>query len=329
MRGPRQKVLARTIRRDAPLIVLGVVVVFLAAEMFTALSHPEQVLVSIGGDYRMYMEAASRWLASGVWYLPTQLAGPYDVALGDVMYPPSSIPLFVPFAFLPAVLWWAIPTAIVAVSVWAHRPSVLAWALIGVCLAAPYTWFLYANGNPVIWAAAALALGTHRRWAAAGVLVKPSLFPFALFGVRSRGWWAALGAGLLLAAVFAPMWPDYVRAILNARGQRATVLYSVGDVPLMSLPLIAWLGRHKEAGAVTNFPPSGLLPSAKEHRSEVASRAGPLPALLVEEGDLGVEPGERPGGHDVEDGHGAVGVGHRPYPAARPDRRPVGEEDPR
>ena len=65
-------------------------------------------------DYQLYMDAARSWLADGTFYLPYQLAGPYLVTAGDVLYPPYSLVLFVPFTFLPAILWWAVPIAITA-----------------------------------------------------------------------------------------------------------------------------------------------------------------------------------------------------------------------
>jgi hypothetical protein len=71
-----------------------------------------------GRDYAMYMERTRAWLAGDGFYVPHQLAGPYPIAFGDAMYPPVTLVLFVPFTILPVILWWAIPLAITAVSLW-------------------------------------------------------------------------------------------------------------------------------------------------------------------------------------------------------------------
>jgi hypothetical protein len=197
----------------------------------------------VGIDYEIYMDATRRWLAGGPFYLPLQVAGPYPVLLGVVLYPPNALILFVPFTFLPAVIWWAIPIIIVALTAWSWRPSMLAWACIVACLTVPTSWWRIEAGKPLLWMVAALALGTRYGWPAVAVLLKPSLFPFAIVGIRSRSWWLALGVGVLLSLPFAGMWMDYARVLMNARGQQASLLYSLGDVPLMLIPLLAWLGR--------------------------------------------------------------------------------------
>jgi hypothetical protein len=202
--------------------------------------------VQLGGDYQTYMEAAGRWLAGGSFYPAAQLAGPYElVTMREVLYPPTSIPLFALFSVLPAVLWWAIPTAVLAWSVWRHRPSPLAWVLIAVAAVTPWTWALWINGNPVMWAVAALALATHYGWAGPAILVKPTLAPLALVGVRTRGWWLLLAAGLGIALLFLPLWGDYLTVLRNAHGGRAGLLYSLGDVSFASIPIVAWLGRSQ------------------------------------------------------------------------------------
>jgi hypothetical protein len=63
----------------------------------------------LGIDYGMYIDAAERWLIGEAFYLSHQLAGPYQVAHLDVLYPPPVLALLVPFTILPAMLWWLIP----------------------------------------------------------------------------------------------------------------------------------------------------------------------------------------------------------------------------
>jgi hypothetical protein len=193
-------------------------------------------------DFSMYLHAARRWLDEGGFYLPHQLAGPYEVAHLDVLYPPFVLILLIPFMVLPAFLWWAVPLGALAIAVVHHRPDPLVWPLLAFCVAFPPVGMRILTGNPFLWAAAAVALGTIRWWPAVGVLLKPSLAPFALLGVTRRSWWIALA---LLAAVnvpFAPMWPDYLVALRNAQHPFGP-LYSVLEVPLLLLPIVAYLNR--------------------------------------------------------------------------------------
>jgi hypothetical protein len=200
----------------------------------------------LGIDYGMYIEAAKRWLIGEAFYLPHQLAGPYQVAHLDVLYPPPVLALLVPFTMLPAILWWLVPSAVIAAVVVRHRPRPVAWPFIALCIAFPPTGVKVLTGNPVMWAAAAVALGTVWGWPAVGALLKPTLAPFALFGVWRRSWWVTLALAIALAALFAPMWPDYLTAIQNAQ-QPSGLLYSVQEVPLMAVPILAFLARSLPA----------------------------------------------------------------------------------
>ena len=74
----------------------------------------------VGIDADIYFDAAESWLADGTWYLPRQLAGPYGIEYGDVLYPPILLYLLVPFRILPFALWWAIP---IAATAWALGES--------------------------------------------------------------------------------------------------------------------------------------------------------------------------------------------------------------
>jgi hypothetical protein len=47
----------------------------------------------------------------------------------------------------------------------------------------------------------------------------------------------------LVSAALAPMWQDYVVVLMNARGDRATLLWVVYEIPLLAIPLlIGWRG---------------------------------------------------------------------------------------
>ena len=67
--------------------------------------------------------------------------------------------------------------------------------------------------------------------------LQPSLFPFALIGIRSRAWWITLGVGVLVSVAFAGLWFDWLTALENVRG--AGLGYSLQEVPMVLLPIIA------------------------------------------------------------------------------------------
>jgi hypothetical protein len=197
-------------------------------------------------DRVLYVGAAERWLDGGYFYLPYQLAGPYPVIAGDVLYPPIALWLFVPFTVLPAALWWAIPLGVTAWVVWRLQPAPPTWPLLALCAAVPPTVVKVGTGNPVIWAMAAMAIGVMTAGPAVFALIKPSLFPFALWGVRQRRWWAWLAAFVVLSLPFGSMWADWLTALLNSRG--GGFLYSIQEAPMLALPVIAWLGRGAGRG---------------------------------------------------------------------------------
>lgn len=196
-------------------------------------------------DFDLYRGATSRWLGGGPFYEPWQLAGPYDVRQGAVLYPPVTLWLFFPFTVLPPVLWWAIPLGATAWALWRLRPGPLAWPLLAVCVAWPPSIALVVHGNPGMWVMAAVALAALYRWPAVLVFVKPSLAPFAFIGIRNRRWWIALAVLAILAVPFGAMWADWIRVIVNARG--AGLLYSWMEIPMILIGVIAWAGRTADA----------------------------------------------------------------------------------
>ena len=67
----------------------------------------------MGVDLNYFRFYAELWTEGRGFYLPNELAGPYqaDVGYGNY-YPPFALFLFVPFVdVVPAPLWWAIPSA--------------------------------------------------------------------------------------------------------------------------------------------------------------------------------------------------------------------------
>jgi hypothetical protein len=230
---PVGQVSART-RVVLAIVALGILV-FPVVDLLTAAAKPN--FNGYGGiDYTLYMDATGRWLDGGGFFQPYQLAGPYPIQMGDVLYPPYALYLFIPFTVLPAVLWWAIPLGITALVLWRLRPAPVAWPFIALCCFWPPFVARIVAGNPVMWAMAAVALGFVVRWAFVGALIKPSLFPFALLGVRDRAWWVALAVVAVASVPFGALWIDWYRAVTNSSGG---LFYSLQDVPILLLPVIA------------------------------------------------------------------------------------------
>jgi hypothetical protein len=198
----------------------------------------------LGGDFAVYRDAAARWLAGGGFYEPWQLTGHYAIWAGGspILYPPVILLLLIPFTVLPAILWWAIPVAMVGWAIWRLRPAPWSWPLIAACLAWPPTLTMAAHGNPVMWAVAFLAVGCVTAGPAVFVLVKPTLAPFALVGVNRRRWWIAAGAFALVSLPFGALWLDWLRSVLNSDG---SLVYSLQEYPILALPLVAWAGRPR------------------------------------------------------------------------------------
>jgi hypothetical protein len=123
------------------------------------------------------------------------------------------------------------------------RPRPEVWPLIALCAAWPTTLLKTWTGNPVIWSMGALALATIYAWPAVFALLKPSLAPFALFGANRRSWWIALAVLVALSLPFGVLWADWLASVTNSRG--GGLLYSTLEVPMLLLPLVAWLGRTR------------------------------------------------------------------------------------
>lgn len=202
-----------------------------------------------GYDYRTYMDAARDWLAGDGFYEAYQLAGPYPVVATEILYPPPILLLLVPFTVLPAATWWAVPLGIIGAVVWSLRPSRWGWVAVLACVVLPFpkgmsmTQDIVFNGNPGMWIAAAVALALRFPAAGPWVLLKPTLAPLALVGIRHRSWWVGLGAFVVACVAFLPMWPDYLTVLRNAQTAGPSVLYSIANVPLVAIPLVAWVSR--------------------------------------------------------------------------------------
>ena len=251
--------LLATLDRPRVAVALSAATVLLPVAFVLAI--PDPFGQPLAKDVELYLDAAARWLSGGPFFEPRQLAGPYEVAHGDILYPPVGLWLFATFAVLPRlpalVLWWAIPAAITVWAIVRVQPRPAVWPLLVLCVAWPTTPLKIWTGNPVIWSVLAMAVAIHWRGAAPFALLKPSLFPFALFGIRQRAWWVGLAIFVVLCLPFGGLWLDWLTTVVNARG--AGILYSALEAPMLALPLVAWLGRRHVRGASStpDVPSSG------------------------------------------------------------------------
>lgn len=205
----------------------------------------------VGVDVAIMTELGRRWTAAGTMYLPYQLAGPYSIAVTPdltqtpALYPPAAGPLFAPLQYVPPVilwpLWWALPLGYLAWSVWDWRPAPWAWPVMALCLAGPTVPGIVIAGGTSMWAAALVAAGLRKGWPAAFILLKPTLLPFALVGVRSRWWWVI--AGTIAVLTLLGPWRDFLTVTRNA-ADSGGIGYSLGSVPLLLIPVIAWRARR-------------------------------------------------------------------------------------
>jgi hypothetical protein len=227
-------------------VALWVVIGFAVVEaLYFAFRPGGLVFFGLGFDQNTYFAAARDFLGGRGFYESYQLAGPYEINAHEILYPPLLLGILIPFTFLPDPLWVIVPAILTGWIVISWRPTYWAVFAIALCLAWPSSSGLYLLGNPGIWAVLLVAVATRWEWAGPLVMIKPSLMPFALVGIRSRSWW--LGAAALLAVVAAtwPMWRDYIAAMFNARGASANVLYSLWTSPMMLVPVLAWLGSTR------------------------------------------------------------------------------------
>jgi hypothetical protein len=219
----------------------------------------------IGYDLSIYVDRTRSWLDGEGFYRARQLAGPYIIENGDSLYPPPVILLFLPWALgAPAILWWLIPAAVVALSLRKLRPPLWGWVfLVGPVLVYGRTLIAIILGNPSIWGFAAILAGAAYGWPALGALIKPVLAPFALIGAGRRSWWIGLAVVAVVALAFAPMWPDYGRALANARNDRE-IWYVIGEIPTAAvLSIVAWAcARRLDPGNRPMRPPLLIAPFA-------------------------------------------------------------------
>ena len=222
--------------------VLGIAVLELVANLSHVLPPGDSFL---GMDFLFYRDVAARWLETGAYYLPHQLSGPYTATLMvDNLYPPPALLLFLPFLVLPAILWWVIPIAVLVWFITWCRPAPIAWPLLALVLIWPRTQTAFLFGNTDLWMAGAVAGGLRWGWPAALLALKPTLLVFGVVAIRRREFWLGLGGLALVSIPMAALWVDYVQAMRNIT---IPADYSLGSLPLVLAPVIAWVARSRPA----------------------------------------------------------------------------------
>ena len=264
-RGPQSR-RVRLARAFSVSASIALVVVIAAEAVFFYRNVGDQDALAL--DYRWFVGVAQHWLDTGLFYAPRQLEGPYVVqTLVDVLYPPNALLLFVPFVWLPAVLWWLIPLGVFTYGIVRLRPARWTWPLILVCIAWPHTISQIFYGNTNMWIAAAVSAGVVWAWPGVLVLLKPSLLPFALVGVNHRSWWLALGVLVLVSLPFGSLWPDYLTAMRNSD---LGPLHALWTFPFFIAPLFAWLGRTRPDSR--GRPIYRRMPSPRQFQMSTTSR---------------------------------------------------------
>ncbi len=197
------------------------------------------ILEAIGIDLRTVTDRTRDWLQGAPLY-PEIYPGYQIAGQANMHYPPTALALFVPFTVLPAVLWWAIPVVIGVAATVKLRPALWTWPILAFLLFWPRTQEMFLWGNPGIWVTSFVLAGAAWGWPGSLVLLKPSLAPFALFGIRHRGWWIVTAASVAVTLPIAYLWIDWIRLVLDSSNG---ILYSIIDVPTTSIGVVAWLGR--------------------------------------------------------------------------------------
>jgi hypothetical protein len=218
-------------------IAAAVIAVLRAAQFISTIPD---LSASIGVDYQIYMSAATRWLHGETYFFAFQLAGPYHIIGGEVLYPPVILWLLVPFTFLPAVLWWFVPVVLTLAAVRRMRSKPLGWAVAAFIMVLPIAQEPILWGNPVMWLVPAVAWGLFLGWPAAAVVVKPTLLPFLLAGlVRPRALVLGLIAMALLSLPFGiQVSLDWIMAIQNSD---LPLTYSIRQFGLLLVPVVLYL----------------------------------------------------------------------------------------
>lgn len=233
-------------RRAGRIVLLATtgVILGVAVAVFVQIWQSDSARGNIGEDFNFYVSLGRRWLETGVLYGDRQLTGePYHIEINvDNLYPPPVILFFAAFVFLPWFTWYLVPIGLVACSIWRHRPASWTWPLMAFCVLWPRTQGSFVVGNSDLWSAGLVAAGTIWGWPSVLGLFKPAFAPVALIGIRRRSWWIALAVVAAVSIPFLAYWQQYVTVASN---WEAPITRSLPNVPILLIPILAWLGRPR------------------------------------------------------------------------------------
>ena len=215
------------------------VVVAIARLVIVAQARPNLIASDL---VKGYLPGARRFLDTGSPYEAYQLAGDWSIGFHTFIHPPSALPLFVPFLWLPTVLWWLVPLAVVGAALWRLRPAPWALAVIALLLCWPRSTGAILAGNTDIWAAAAVAAGAAWGWPIVLLAVKPTFAPLALVAVGYRSAWIAGAVTAVLLLGFGLLWIEWVAVIRNAG---LSLAYSLLNLPLVAIGVVAYVGSQR------------------------------------------------------------------------------------
>ena len=251
--------------RRARFAIAGATVVLLVCALIEAwivLSSVSPSDGTIGLDLHFYQANTTSWLAGDGFYRAGQLAGPYVVADGDAMYPPTVLLLLVPFTVgVPAVLWWAIPLGIAAATIVWVRPARWAWPVLLAIFVYHRTWMILVFGNPAMWALAALSVGAVWRWPAALAVLTLTFAPFALLGVRDRRWWLTAAVLVAVSVPFGAMWIDFAHVLLWAQSPHGFE-YTLGEWPIAIALLVVVRSGTRPRRSIGRGAPAQVVPAS-------------------------------------------------------------------
>lgn len=195
----------------------------------------------VGYDPRLFAQFGARFVATGEAYYPVQFGEPYRAEGTVNVYPPLAMYLFVPFAYLPLVLWWAIPLGVFGWHLWSCRPRLWTWPVMALILGLVPTASALVYGSSTMWSVALICIGLRHPAAMALLAFKPIDAAVAILVARRRAFWIGLALVAVAALPFGGLWIEWWSAITNIEG--GTPLRNVTGVPMLLVPLVVWVGR--------------------------------------------------------------------------------------
>ncbi len=285
----------RLARVAAALDRLGWVALAMAAALCASTVISTMVILLPVGrtfdDWLTYVHTGERLLAGSGIYAPMQLSGPYALPGATLIgygYPPSSVPLFLPFLTYPVglVAWLTLNVGLLLTGLYAIlgrelgrvRPLAFAVVLLGLALSRPF-YEGVAIGNASVGVAGVFAwcwvIGRGRTsvGALAGLAATIKVVPGVLvFWSTPRTFLRAAGAAIVVAVglfvVTLPIvgvhaWADYVRALSYSQpacGENS--FWFPPSVACIFEPLVG-VGAAKLAGIVLAFVAGGLAVASR------------------------------------------------------------------